>query len=486
MSEANKPNVGQPGKWPELPSILTALQTDFSVREGAFRERHPDMGYNVGVLSDCMAFNKGHPYLSYSLPLAPGQKLPNTTPSVDFSEDGALEPCGGDTEQDDVLWMTYRLRQDEAIVLFGQTPPEADYFSYRSYLFWRFYPRESQFRRIFASLGDSINNKRINVAPPCKDVFNRKVVIVTTGNQDTYDSVCDVLKRAGVDPQIINWDKIPVQLIHMGLGQECDQFFFVNRVGNFTCEKAGQNYLANQHQTSGRVFRLTPQEKITCAPICRATNLIPRGSGNGNELELLPNLEELRKSILSQYSHLKAKELQTRVWIFEGYDAIQSGVDALGEDRDTVYLRTDPFKLRSLRDEFVIVYGVNHTKTNKAAYCNFTVYGQKVLNGVCGKSSHEPGFVGSAKELMGDLGERFYVWKIGRLSSDELYFLRVPYRIFPYKEPELSGFLNNAASIPLDEDAFVGFRAYLDPATGVGPAWWELVYDRAILFSPNV
>lgn len=39
-----------------------------------------------------------------------------------------------------------------------------------------------------------------------------------------------------------------------------------------------------------------------------------------------------------------------------------------------------------------------------------------------------------------------------------------------------------AAGIPRDEPLFGGFRAYLDPATGVGPLWTDLVYDRGIVF----
>jgi hypothetical protein len=41
----------------------------------------------------------------------------------------------------------------------------------------------------------------------------------------------------------------------------------------------------------------------------------------------------------------------------------------------------------------------------------------------------------------------------------------------------------NAHGVALDEPAFIGFRAYMEPATRVGPINTELLYDRAIKFS---
>ncbi len=36
--------------------------------------------------------------------------------------------------------------------------------------------------------------------------------------------------------------------------------------------------------------------------------------------------------------------------------------------------------------------------------------------------------------------------------------------------------------IPLEQEMRLGFRAYLDPRTGIGPAWREMLYDRVITF----
>lgn len=44
-----------------------------------------------------------------------------------------------------------------------------------------------------------------------------------------------------------------------------------------------------------------------------------------------------------------------------------------------------------------------------------------------------------------------------------------------------------AAGIDLDQEAFVGFRAYVEKETKVGPFWSEIftLYDRVIKFSPK-
>ncbi|MEW6555430.1 MAG: hypothetical protein AB1384_14230, partial [Actinomycetota bacterium] len=42
-----------------------------------------------------------------------------------------------------------------------------------------------------------------------------------------------------------------------------------------------------------------------------------------------------------------------------------------------------------------------------------------------------------------------------------------------------------AYGIPLDAPAFLGFRIYLEREMKTGPFWFELLYDRAIKFSPQ-
>lgn len=43
----------------------------------------------------------------------------------------------------------------------------------------------------------------------------------------------------------------------------------------------------------------------------------------------------------------------------------------------------------------------------------------------------------------------------------------------------------SGVSNPLNQTAFAGFRAYVEPETKVGPSYSEVIYDRAIKFGTN-
>ena len=220
------------------------------------------------------------------------------------------------------------------------------------------------------------------------------------------------------------------------------------------------------------VFRITPKQQGTSEPFA-VPDLRVKGTGNTGELDLLPTEEELGQAILAKYSYLKAQDLQPSVAFEAGYDAIQRGTDALGDNRDTIYLQSSNFFLGDRPDDFVIVYGANHQATGKATYSNFTVYGRIPLNGVAAVDSTN---FGTAEDFLpgNPLAKYFYVYKIARHCdhADSVPCVEVP-----------TG--PGSAGIPLTQPALVGFRAYLEPSTKVGPTFEEVLYDRAIKFNPR-
>ena len=156
------------------------------------------------------------------------------------------------------------------------------------------------------------------------------------------------------------------------------------------------------------------------------------------------------------------------------------GLDNLGESRDTTYLGTDndpntvnPLTLPDDPNTFFIVYGVNHVKTGKVTYSNFVIYGSVMINGVIGVDSSQ--FTGSASDYMpgNSSADYLYAWKVSRHANGDPHCVEVP---FPAHSNDFHGV---GPASPL----FVGFRAYLEPGTKVGPVWQELVYDRVIRFS---
>ena len=218
------------------------------------------------------------------------------------------------------------------------------------------------------------------------------------------------------------------------------------------------------------VFRITPRQTTNLQPF-DVPELRVKGTGQTSELDLLPTLQELRQAILNKYSNLAARNLDTRVSFKAGYDSIQCDTKALGDNRDTIYLRTKNFLLPSQPDSFVIVFGANHVTTGKALYSNFSVYGRRALNGV--GSVDNTSFPTAEQFLPGNPNAKyFYVYKIARQCRANEDCLAI--RTGP-----------GAAGIPLNQPAFVAFRAYLEVQTKVGPEFEELLYDQAIEFSPR-
>jgi hypothetical protein len=210
----------------------------------------------------------------------------------------------------------------------------------------------------------------------------------------------------------------------------------------------------------------------------------------------MDDLVQLREAILKKYSGMNTTELPTSQVVPVGSDAIQRGIDAIIPDNDACYLwtanqtvssPTPPFPNYSLyypfvqnsavalgnnTNDFIIVYGVNHVATGKAMYSNFAVYGADIWNGVGAISDAD--FNGTAKEYLPDNpnAKYLYVYKIARNCNGSSHCFEVP-----------TG--PGAYGIHLDQPLYIFWRIYLEKATGTGPSYSEIVYDRAIKFDPK-
>ena len=92
-------------------------------------------------------------------------------------------------------------------------------------------------------------------------------------------------------------------------------------------------------------------------------------------------------------------------------------------------------------------------------------------------TSHE--FTGSAEQYLPHDPMARYLYAVrvvrkARAPARDRYCVIVP-------EQGVAGpFYPDA--IPLEKPAMIGYRAYLNPATGAGPAYEDLIPDRAIWF----
>lgn len=443
----------------EIAAFIIALQREgFTVQEGKF-EKFDIVGmYDAGIIPGCFGNNPSTPYLVYKLPPYPG--LVNGGRVTD----APINPANKG------LWEDYFMEPDEAIVYVGPTPPEVKYFSYRSYISSRWFPEQNTSQQIFASLGDQINNFRIHTGISFGETspapYNRETMIITTADRGTNELVRRAALSAGYQTNIMNDDIIPSGLIRMGTENTSDAISIVHRVALFANETLGREYV---NSTPGTVLRLTPNTSRVLQPY-RVPSLIVRGTGDTSELDLLQDQEALREAIIARMGDGKViTENETSIYIFEGYDSLQRNINAQGDNRDTVYLANGNYTLSG--DEFIIIYGVNHQKTGKATYTNSAVYGTEALNGVAAVTDLE--YAGSADSYLpgNEDSDLLYVWKFARHCNGEAGCTEVP---------SCCG----GAGIPEDVPVMIGFRAYVEPRTGIGPSWTEILYDQAIHFAP--
>ncbi len=439
-------------------------ESGFTIQQGAYGYQDAIALCSAGFLESCLGANVDAPYLAYKLPPAPGQK----------ASDMKIDP-------DDGLAFAYHLRPDEAIVQIGRTPPEAGFFSYQSYLTMRYDPDSERHLALFNSIGDTINNLTINTQSATTDKFNQPVIIISTADKEIDRLVRTAAQNAGYSPNMINTDIIPSAAVNMGLEEEADLFGFVSRIAIPRDKDELNAYIEDPGSI---IFRLTPEKPVT-PDLFPVPTLRVRGTGK-TELDLLPAVEELRQAILARYDNLAATELPAYVALPEGFTATQSKINTIGDNRDAAYFctveidawtkgedsrRDAAFTLPDGPDDFIIIYGVNHETTGKAMYANCVVYGLQYLNGVTHIDSRT--YQGSAHDYIpgNPDAEYLYAWKIARKSRGDPYCLEVPIG------PQRYG-------VSLDDRLMLFFRAYLEESTQVGPAYNELVIDRAIKFGP--
>jgi hypothetical protein len=467
----------------DVNAFKQALEKDgFTVQQGSIGFFDLIKLYNLGVLPSAYGNNPSTRYLTYFVPPAPGQKLSEQLTKIAATLGMSLNSTA--------FW---NIRPDEAVIFVGRTPPECRYFSYDHYLMSRAYGNE--IRWIFANLADTINNLDINTEGTPNGLpgnpFNQTTVIVTTADRGIDQRIRAAALSAGYSDDIFNTQVLPSSMLNMGLENNSDTFLIAMRPALYKDKQAGDNYLNN---TPATILRVTPNQTTKLDPY-NYPELRVRGTGK-TEFDLMPDLEQLRKTILNKYSDLNATELPTSQGVPIGSDAIQRGIDALGPTNDACYLWTEnrtadlpttpfpnlslyygflqnpPVTLANDSNEFIIVYGVNHAATGKAIYTNFVPYGADAFNGV-GMIADED-FNGTAEEYLPDNpnAKYLYVYKIARNCSGDPHCYELPYGPGGY-------------GINVDQQLFIAWRLYLEKATKTGPSYSEIVYDRAIKFSPK-
>jgi hypothetical protein len=436
--------------------------SDFTLKLAPFVHVDLVQLYEVGKLANAAGNNANAPYRGVF------GAIPDNVEIKDMKQlANAQELVNNFLYNTPGLIQGWQLNPDEAVVIVTKTPPECTYFSYCGFIFYKYYEKDQQRKWVWTSYNDPLNNLTIKTSGTPNGTkgnpFNQDTIIIITADKDTDQRIRSAAVAAGYSESIINTYVIPSSMVKLGIGPEYDTMVFGQRMALFTDEEAGQQYV----NAITAAIRVIPNSKGNLDPF-PAPELRVRGTGM-TEVDLQPALDELRQAILAKYSNLSANELETSLWLPESYEAVQTETYVAGESRDTVYLRSDTLTLGDDPDEFAVVYGVNHAASGKATYTNCNFYGDAGWNGVTGIYNTE--YAGSAEEYLpgNPLAKYLYVCKFARSCGSEKTCVAVP------TGPKAHG-------VTLDEPAFIGFRAYIEPATKVGPAYSEILFDRVIKF----
>jgi hypothetical protein len=414
----------------------------------------------------------------------------------------------------------WQLREDEAFVLVGETPPEVRYFGFTTYAY--FLPDdpltsdvdESQQPRGIA-VGDPTNIATMHTIGP--DPFLAPIVYIITGNRQTERLVREAVLAAGYPAEIINVDAVSPVIAPLGIGPKDTVFTFATRNSVPASSADITEYIvnANNHMKAFRVTPLNAQGELQVEPVFPddpepVPVLRPQGTGH-TEMELYSALKSLRAAILNRYASLSQgdpgypfTELDTDIWSAgpdtmgeKPYVALQRGKYGGAVSRDNNYLTTGPlFKLRNNVDEFVIVYGVNHQATGKATYASFSLYGHPIGQVGLGTTlstrfdlrpdgTGNPG--DSARQYLTpddpyyQYADMLYAWKVARECNGEPYCMEVDTQFESpvgenYTCPAFLDYENG------EDWLFFIFRNYMEPATSAAPDDNELVYDRVVYF----
>ncbi len=490
------------------------------------------MDFNNGF-----GLNAASPYGSINLPRAPGEY---TTPFNDPDFSSAIGM------PDSNLLFYWRLRSDEAIVLIGLTPPESKYYSFINYLLTRDYQNAKSITKLSyelvtkelfadssgtitipgldensfmfnASFGIPLNNKVIKTSNP-QSPFLAATVIIITADKTMNAKISallqndknGLLKKYGLSTNIINTLEIPANYMYLGYDENADVFYNYNRMSYVKDVSAKNDYITNPPFAVLRIVPQTPEDKsiskkYTFTDLPSKTSAINKNEYNS----ALSSLIEAVKIKEGNANRILSDEFQP---MYPGFLKIKNCVNfaftCAGDDQDCAYgffPSQKPFLTKNSDDVLVLV-GMNHVKTGKVIYSNFTVYDGNYNLGI--KSIGDEDMLGSATEYLPYLNNvnassavknilttdtnKFFVYKLSRDCLNKPYCYSIPELIAYCNEPgwvygdscpkEKQVYTPGAK---LNDFVMTYERAYLDPTTNIGPDYNQLLPTTYLHYKPK-
>ena len=492
------------------------IQDNFeNVQEGKFR---------FWLTTDCLnILYEDSPFLMYDGCYFQNPDAPYGLMLFPPHVDEEIDEYYGFPINDGNLTGTWHLKENDAIVLIGITPPKCNYFSFSNYLYSRHFPKDwkpdsgklnqqyflncpdgDQADRceIFASLDDSVNLDRgLNLN---KLKFNTSFALILSTSIEATLKAQQGLINVGVSPDLISNYSFPATELNLGVDRNADTFITVMRTAFYQNDDEANEYFKN---IPFRVFRMELKDDVT---LFQRRDLVDRKTSYNDASKANVTLQQM-KSVISNVvkSVVLNKTNSLEDWYVQitetvsgapdnGFECINKGRMCLADCRDTLY----PFstaiyrkskicetlniscngvmngKLSSDETDVIIVVGVNHAMTEMSLYASMSIYDETYLWGVYTIGNDDLvntvwNYI-NVNDYHDHISEKvlpfIYVYEIRRDCKDIYNCISVP--SIPTSDVK--------AVIPLNDPVVITERMYNNPVTHVGPELEDVILPVVI------
>jgi len=301
--------------------------------------------------------------------------------NIELCDNGTLETCYGqnpntpyiiadfgqydanDTSEEAVLG-AFSMNNNQAVVLFGLSPPESKYWSFIPYLYKDPKCGETE---LFATISDSFKMTDI----PSGEIYGREIAIIYSCNPCLIDKLYD---RYINDGYFVYKNPIPKY-------PNTAKYFILGRVSGFGNDQMREDYLYN---TNLELSKYEDDSCVTTNLYDESSILLRKRSIEGSECNNIgPIFNKFKNTFLKTFTvafPLYKYKLDGKVNRFRqdinydsGFDCIANCTECLGDNRDTVYsVCTIP--TRFTVSDVLIMFGVNHNVTGKSLFTQIGVY----------------------------------------------------------------------------------------------------------------
>eukprot|EP01084_Bolivina_argentea_P046651 85905_1 len=354
------------------------------------------------------------------------------------------------------------LRSMDAFIFTGCTPPISHYFSWDSYLFYRYY-NQKNVSWLFASLSDALNHLTINTTASTysNSTFNALTTIITTGDKQTFIDINSVINSTQNDINLMSIPEAYFNFIPYGIQEYInplsfpyDTFLPLIRIAIAENNKLYQQY-TSYNQSVLFLQKLNVEKGVRKPRIPFEVNVKDTYSPNNiNETKtylnyLLEYMNDLIVNITTQYAKYGITFINYTYFDNNfaglptyGYSCIDNNMECVGDNRDAQYWNIN---ITDLNDHIYIVIGVNSFNVNlSSSYQSFSYYngghpGQFSLTNFEYNSSLIDLNI-SNTNISNDILSKFFVIQYIRPNND--FIKNIP--MIPIMETNLTWVLPNA------------------------------------------